>query len=184
MNMTKKQGFQWLWAFVVTWLALKFVFPHIPGIEFTGTLGDAFGLALVQTLLTLSGFFIFAVAGLIAAVVYVIRKGGFSKINKSSITAWIARQGFWKMTVMGTLVSVIVNSLTWKIAASMSSTLTIEGWMPIIIGTAIESLICFVPKYVTRPSDFTEKHFQDELAATLAKELAEEAKEHKDDETK
>ncbi|MBU6453976.1 MAG: hypothetical protein KGS72_19510 [Cyanobacteria bacterium REEB67] len=183
--MTKKQGFQYLWAFVVTWLGLNFIFPHIPGIEFTGSLGDAFGLAIIQTLITITAIFVTVIVALIAGLVYVIRKGDFdTKMSKSTITAWIAKQGFWKITGIATLCSVIINVFTWKLAASMSSTLTIDGWLPILFGAAIESAICFVPKYLMRPGDFSEKHFQEEIAATLAKELAEEANEHKNDETK
>ena len=55
------KSLKWVWAIASTWLTVAFVFPHIAGISFTGTLGTALGISFVKLGVTV----ILAVLGVI-----------------------------------------------------------------------------------------------------------------------
>jgi hypothetical protein len=186
--MFKSKSTKYVASFLISWLGLYLVFPHIPGITYTGSLFGALGLTIVN-LLVITGIIVVAViVGIVGALAWLVKHDKFKNFKKSDVTAWMIKLGFWKLTIGGSVIGILLSSLSWKITASLSSSLVIHGWLPIIIGTTITSLIAFVPKYLSRPDNFTEEHFRVELNATLAKEQAEEAAEeghdHKDGETK
>lgn len=160
-------------SFVIAWLGLCFIFPQIPGITYTGGIFEGLGLTILNLVVMVAVVIVAVIIGLIGGIAFAIRNNGLN-IKPSTVTAWILKQGFWKVTIGGSLIGILLSSITWKITAGLSSSLTIDGWVSIIIGTTILSLISFVPKYLSRPSDFTEEHFREELNATLAKEQAEE----------
>lgn len=172
--MLKSKYTKYLASFLISWLGLCFIFPHISGITYTGGIFEGLGLAILNLVILVALSVILVLAIAIGGFIYMVRKDA-PKLSKSTVSAWMLKLGFWKLTIGGSVIGILLSSLTWKITASLSSSLEINGWLPIIIGTTITSLIAFVPKYLSRPSDFTEAHFRAELNATLTKEQAEEA---------
>lgn len=185
--MFKSKYTKYVASFLISWLGLCFIFPHISGITYTGGIFEGLGLTILNLVILVAVVVIAVIAIAIGGLIYMVRKDA-PKLSKSAVSAWMLKLGFWKLTIGGSVIGILLSSLTWKITAGFSSSLDINGWLPIIIGTTITSLIAFVPKYLSRPDDYTEAHFRAELNATLAKEQAEEAAEegheHKDGETK
>ena len=175
--MLKPKHLNILVGFLASWLVTCALFPLIPGIEFSGSIGTGLLLNVGNTLISWLILGVSLISVIIGGFVYCIRHE--VKFRSSSMTRWILKQGFWKVSVGGSALSIVFSCLTWKLTAYFSSSLTIHGFMPIALGVAAMMVITTTFKLVTDPQSLSPSGFRQKLEANLATELAKEAKDDK-----
>jgi uncharacterized membrane protein YvlD (DUF360 family) len=115
-----------IWRVILTWLALYYIFPLIPGIEVHGSLGHIFiaGLAF--------GFFAWLVEFMAITLSTIFAIGTLGLGLLLLIPIWMF--GFW-----------LVPAITLRLLAHfLPSYLTIAGWGPAILGGLVMLLIGLV----------------------------------------
>jgi hypothetical protein len=172
--MLQSKTFTMLAGFLITWAAVCFAFPLIPGISFDNGAANAFWLALGQFVVTGVVVILALIAFIIFGFIYVLRHD--TKIRVSDITRWSLRQGYWKFTIGGFVLSMAFSTAMWELTSVFSKTLSFDGFLPVLTAAFVIYVGNTAVKLVTNPKSLMPSGFRQTLELELAKQAADEEK--------
>jgi hypothetical protein len=81
--------------------------------------------------------------------------------------------GFWKWSVLGWSVCVLLNTAAWKLVAAVFACLQIAGFEPAVITSALWLLLVTSSYVAVHPDRIGNKFFRESLLASVAEKKKE-----------